>query len=104
MSELPYKESEFSDAWDKWLKFRKEIKKPYKSPQSEKLQLNWFIKQNYSVQLAIAAIEQSIRIGWQGIFPPKELVYGQKTNQWSNKPSNNNGGTSGNRIEGLKSW
>lgn len=104
MSELPYSDPEFEREWQAWIEYRKKIRKPYKSQDSQDRQLKWFIKMGYNVQWAIAAIDQSIRNSYQGIWPPKELVYGQKTNQWGNRPPDNNNGTSGNRIEGLKSW
>ena len=62
---LPY-EQPFSDAWDKWVAYRKQIKKPL-SEMTMKEQLlmlsGWGSEEN-----AIASINKSIAFGWQGLF------------------------------------
>ena len=62
---LPY-EQPFAEAWDKWVAYRKQIKKPL-SEMTMKEQLlmvsGWGNEQN-----AIASINKSIAFGWQGLF------------------------------------
>lgn len=62
----PFEGEKFKDIWNKWLQYRKDIKKPYKSPISEQSQLKKLSK--YTEDVAIEMIEQSINSGWQGIF------------------------------------
>jgi len=57
----------FQSAWQEWKEYRKEIKKPYRSRKTELAQLHKLA--SYSDEEAIKMIEQSIRQGWQGIFP-----------------------------------
>src|SRR5690606_3320165 len=57
----------FHSAWQEWKDYRKEIKKPYRSRKTELAQLHKLA--SYSDEEAIKMIEQSIRQGWQGIFP-----------------------------------
>jgi hypothetical protein len=59
----------FSD----WLEYRKEIKKPYKSPRS--IVAAFKELKQYSggdIAVAIKVIDQSIAKGWQGLFELKE--------------------------------
>jgi hypothetical protein len=62
---LPY-EQPFAEVWDKWVAYRKQIKKPL-SEMTMKEQLlmlsGWGNEQN-----AIASINKSIAFGWQGLF------------------------------------
>lgn len=62
---LPY-EQPFAEAWDKWVAYRKQIKKPL-SEMTMKEQLlmlsGWGSEQN-----AIGSINKSIAFGWQGLF------------------------------------
>ena len=62
---LPY-EQPFAEVWDKWVAYRKQIKKPL-SEMTMKEQLlmlsGWGSEQN-----AIASINKSIAFGWQGLF------------------------------------
>ena len=66
---LPFLSKEFSNTWSDWLKFRSDIKKPYKSKHSIEAVLK-ILGQN-TEQTAIKMIEQSIANGWQGLFPLK---------------------------------
>jgi hypothetical protein len=58
---------EFQVAWDEWKAHRKEKKKPL-TPTSTKKQLAELAEMG--VDRAIAAINHSIKKGWQGIFEP----------------------------------
>ncbi len=75
---LPY-EQPFSDAWDKWVAYRKQIKKPL-SEMTMKEQLlmlsGWGSEQN-----AIASINKSIAFGWQGLFVVTPNIKKTLTNQ-----------------------
>lgn len=58
----------FGEAWADWQKHRREIRKPLKKTQAEK-QLRQFA--DWGVARAIAAIEHTITMGWQGIREPE---------------------------------
>ena len=59
----------FIEAWQKWEKYRKEIKKKL-APSTIKEQYAKLSK--YDVDIAIAMINKSIEKGWIGLFEPKE--------------------------------
>jgi hypothetical protein len=59
----------FVNEWNKWLAYRKEIKKPYKSYASMRLQI--LELKNYTEEVAFAMMNQSIKQSWQGIFELK---------------------------------
>lgn len=67
----------FIKAWNKWLDYREEIKKPLKNA-TRKSQMD-FLK-TYNEAEAIAIIMQSIRNGWQGLFEINKQTHGAKTN------------------------
>lgn len=69
----------FINKWNDFLKFRKEIKKPYKSFQSMKLQILELKK--FDDKTAIEMIDQSIRNSWQGIFDLKNINNNGTTNK-----------------------
>lgn len=59
----------FRKAWAEWKANRSANRvKPYK-PRGEQTQLNHLA--TFGPSVAIAAIEQSIRQGWQGLFPER---------------------------------
>jgi 5-formyltetrahydrofolate cyclo-ligase len=64
--ELPHTSAAWAEAWADWIAFRKEIKKPL-TPTSVKKQAKFL--HAMSEADAIACLEQSIRNGWQGLFP-----------------------------------
>jgi hypothetical protein len=57
----------FASAWDEWIKYRSEKKKPI-TERTANLQLKFLLAQPNPVE----CIEQSIRNGWQGLFGEKE--------------------------------
>lgn len=66
---FPFDSKQFKTAWDAWVSYRNEIKKPYRSDMSRQAALKTLSK--YSEQTAIQMIEQSIANGWQGLFEIK---------------------------------
>lgn len=62
---LPYGQA-FAEAWEKWIAYRKQIKKPL-SQMTMKEQL-FMVSQWGSESNAIASINKSIAFGWQGLF------------------------------------
>jgi len=60
---------QFTEAWANWEKHRKEIRKPL-TRQSVKMQMRDF--ERWGVDRAIAAIEHTIKKGWQGIREPEQ--------------------------------
>lgn len=57
----------FRDAWGRWEADRRARKKPLTA---EARRLSWRSCEAWGVEKAIAAIEQSITHGWQGLFEP----------------------------------
>lgn len=71
----------FQHTWTKWLEYRKEIKKPYKSNKSQYGALKSIMA--YDDVIASLMLQQSINNQWQGIFPLKthnQQNDGTKTN------------------------
>jgi hypothetical protein len=63
---------EFATAWNEWISYRKEIKKPMKSQRTIDGQLDKLSK--VPERIAIDMIRQSITEGWTGIFPLKAVT------------------------------
>ena len=62
------------EAWQLWVQFRKEIRKPLK-PTTIKLQLKMLEKHKLH---HVEILETSIQNGWQGLFPNRINTYKQK--------------------------
>lgn len=61
-----------SSAWDRWLAYRKSIKKPYKSPHSTELAQKRLASFG---EWQMQVVEQSIERGWTGLFElPKRVL------------------------------
>jgi len=58
----------FRETWNNFMKFRKSIRKPLKRDSRES-QLKTLAK--WGIEDATESINDSIRNGWQGLFPPK---------------------------------
>jgi hypothetical protein len=58
----------FAEAWDAWVAHRAEIRKPLK-PTQVKAQLKQFA--DWGAQRSTAAIQHTIKMGWQGIREPE---------------------------------
>jgi uncharacterized protein YdaU (DUF1376 family) len=68
---FPFKSENFNFWWDCWIKYRKDIKRPYKSNLSIQAALKNL--SNYSEDEACKMIETSIANQWQGIFELKTV-------------------------------
>lgn len=62
----PFSSEQFVQQWSKWMSYRKEIGKPYRSKMSEEAALKMLA--NHDEKTAIEIVEQSIQNGWQGLF------------------------------------
>lgn len=72
-------DSFLKECFEKFLAYRKEIKKPYRSQMSVEQAFNELQKLSGGVlQTAEAIVNQSIANGWQGLFPLKEENKGIK--------------------------
>ncbi len=60
---------EFSEAWDSWTKYRREIKKKLTASTITK-QLK--LLETFGTSKAVQSIERSITNGWQGLFDPDQ--------------------------------
>lgn len=73
---LPHTSAAWAEAWSDWIAFRKEIKKPL-TPTSVKKQAKFL--HAMAEEDAIACLEQSMRNGWQGLFPVAKAITTSKT-------------------------
>ncbi len=71
----PLRGEAFAAAWDRWIAYRREAKKPAWKPVTVKSQLAQLA--TWGEAQAIASIEASIRNGWSGLFEPKEKSDGR---------------------------
>lgn len=60
---------EFNAAWQEFIDYRKRDKRKPVTPRAAKLLANQF--EAWGPAAAVQAIHESIRNGWQGVFPPK---------------------------------
>lgn len=84
-------EPEYQEAWEKWLEYRKEMKKEYKSETSAHIGYRQMKKKcGDNPRLALDMIENSIACGYQGMFMDntKNSIYG------ANKQKSADGGCS----------
>lgn len=84
----------FSEAWERYIAHRKEIKKPM-NDRTKKKWLKWIEGKDFTVQEAIDIIDKTIRHDWIGLFDPNEKK------QHGKAPGK---GTSADRIAALKKW
>jgi hypothetical protein len=71
--ELPFSSEAFSKAWQMWIDYRKEIKKPIKETT---MKAQWKEFKKWGEEKSIISIEMSIKQGWQGLFEPARSVGG----------------------------
>lgn len=64
----PWPGDEFEAAWQKWVKYRASIRKPYRTGEQVAKQFEWFLHHANDPQQAIRIMDQSIVNGWQGLF------------------------------------
>lgn len=74
---LPFSSEAFSKAWQSWIDYRKELKKPLKDAT---VTAQWKEFTKWGEAKSIASIEQSIKNGWQGLFEPKQVFGASNTN------------------------
>jgi hypothetical protein len=67
----------FLDCWKAWVEYRKE-RKPRLTVSSASKQIEFLIRESLDEKDAIMIIENSIRNGWQGLFPIKPQAGGGK--------------------------
>jgi len=70
---LPFDSPEFTETWSKWIKYRKEIKKPITPTMAESQLKNLAAM---GEQRAIAMIENTIGKGWWGLREEAESSFG----------------------------
>lgn len=64
---------EFSEAWNLWLDYRKETKRPYKSEKSERIGYEQLVKKsNNDPKQALEIVKNTIANGYQGLFALKD--------------------------------
>lgn len=77
VSALPFSSEAFSNAWQSWIDYRKELKKPLKDAT---VTAQWKEFVAWGEEKSIASIQQSIKNGWQGLFEPKQNLAKGNTN------------------------
>ena len=65
--ELPFNSEAFSKAWQSWIDYRKQIKKPI---MEATMNAQWKEFAKWGETKSIISIEMSIKNGWQGLFEP----------------------------------
>lgn len=69
----PFVEPQFADTWRKFIEYRKEIKKPYKSSKTEEIAYNKMVEMSgHDPAKAKDMVERTILGQWQGLFPNKD--------------------------------
>jgi hypothetical protein len=76
MQELPYSDPEFAEAWEEWMAYKKETKKPYKTKRGPMMQLRWFLENKLTCQEAVFVIKESIRSEWLKVWLPNGFKNG----------------------------
>lgn len=75
---LPFNSPRFIEAWNKWVDYRRDLKKPLHwktiNAQFEALRLNW------TEEEAVVAINTSIEKGWLSFFKPRHTPNGLTAN------------------------
>lgn len=74
---LPFSSDAFSRAWQSWLDYRKEMKKPLKD---STVKAQWREFTTWGEEKSIHSIQQSIKNGWQGLFEPQKSIGVFKSN------------------------
>ena len=64
---LPFESEAFSKAWQSWIDYRKQIKKPI---MEATMNAQWKEFAKWGESKSIISIEMSIKNGWQGLFEP----------------------------------
>ena len=75
---LPFPSETFSEAWEQWVQYRKEKKKPL-TDLAIKLQFKDLIA--WGEEQSIMAIHNAIKSGWQGLFKPDSATRPNSQNQ-----------------------
>ena len=66
----PFVSPEYADTWRKFIEYRKEINKPYKSEASERIAYNKMVEMSgNNPETAKDMVERTILGQWQGLFP-----------------------------------
>lgn len=75
----PFVAPEYAATWRKFVEYRREIKKPYKSESSERIAYNKMVEMAGNDPAAAKdMVERTILGQWQGLFPNKTDNYGNR--------------------------
>jgi len=70
LADLSFCNESFLTAWEKWLKFKDELKDPYKTTTGMQTQYAHLVKiSGNDPDVALKIVEKSIRKEWKGLFP-----------------------------------
>lgn len=83
-----YVEQPFADTWRKFIAYRNEIHKPYKSEQSQRIAYHKMVElSDHDPEKAKDMVERTILGQWQGLFPNKDNGTKQQNNATPGKTS-----------------
>lgn len=84
--QLPWNDLDFINKWQEWLQYRAERNLARYVPTGLKRTFTkLFNDAGGNPQTAIAIIDQSLSMGWQGLFPVKEQQNSQNGKQYGQK-------------------
>lgn len=85
--DLSFVGSSFIDTMERYISYRKELKKPLVQSSAESAYRNLLKLSNQDARIADEIVEQSISNGWTGLFELKQTTqYGSNNNQTSRNP------------------
>lgn len=100
--QIPFTDENFLQKWQEWLQYRKERRLATYTPTGLKRTFNKLVEDSQNdFRLAIQIIDQSLAMGWQGLFPIKAINNAAHIQSVTN---NGKTGTSGSRIQAAKNF
>lgn len=101
MENLPFKTPTFEAAWNEWLDYRKQRRLPKYVPKGLQKTFTALLRiSENNESIAIAILNQSMELNYQGLFPLKSSQNGthQQVNAGHKK------GTSTDRTQAIRNW
>lgn len=104
--QLPFNDETFIEKWAEWLQYRSERRIAKYTPTGLKRTFSKLLEDsNANMITAVAIIDQSLALSYQGLFPLKNAINGTyQQNNTANSGTPTKLGTSAARIEAAKKW
>jgi hypothetical protein len=88
MENLPFKTEQFESAWNEWLEYRKERRLPKYVPKGLQKTFAGLIRiSENNESVAIAILNQSMELNYQGLFPLKNVTNGNQNGSFKQNNS-----------------